>query len=39
MKPLGRPGNRCQDDVNIVLKERVCENVDYINLAQNRAQW
>jgi hypothetical protein len=37
-RPLGRPRRRGKDSIKIDLKELVCEDVDWIQLAQYRDQ-
>jgi hypothetical protein len=37
--PFGRPRYRWEDNIKIVLKERVCDGVKRIELIQDRFQW
>jgi hypothetical protein len=38
-RPLGRPGRRWEDNINIDLKEVGCGCMDWIDLAQDRDRW
>jgi hypothetical protein len=37
--PLGRPRNRWEDNIRMDLREIGQDNVDWMQLAQNRDQW
>ena len=38
-RPLGRPGRRWGDNINMDLQEMGCGDMDWIKLAQNRDRW
>jgi hypothetical protein len=38
-RPLGRPRRRLEDNIRMDLREIVCGNMDWIDLAQDRDQW
>jgi hypothetical protein len=38
-RPLGRPRRRWMDNIKIDLREIVWDDVDWIDLAQDRDQW
>jgi hypothetical protein len=38
-RPLGRPRHRCVDNVKIDLRETGWDDMDWINLVQDRDQW
>jgi hypothetical protein len=38
-RPLGRPRRRWEDNIEIDPKGIGCEDMDWIRLAQDRAQW
>jgi hypothetical protein len=38
-RPLGRPGQRCEDNIEMYLQEVEWEGVDWIELAQDRDRW
>jgi hypothetical protein len=38
-RPLGRPRRRCVDNIKIDLRERGWDDMDWIDLAQDRDQW
>jgi 3-oxoacyl-ACP reductase-like protein len=38
-RPLGRPRSRWEDNVTMELQEAGCEEVDWIELAQDRDRW
>jgi hypothetical protein len=38
-RPLGRSGHGWEDNVEVDVKEIVCEGMDWINLAQDRDSW
>jgi hypothetical protein len=38
-RPLGRPGNRWEDNIKMGLRERGLEGVDWIHLAKDRNLW
>jgi hypothetical protein len=38
-RPFGRPRRRWENNVKIALKDTSCQNVDWIQLAQDRVQW
>ena len=38
-RPLGRPRSRWEDNIKMDLREMGCDAGDWIDLAQNRAQW
>jgi hypothetical protein len=37
--PLGRPGNRCDDNVEMNLPETECDGTVWIHLVQGREPW
>jgi hypothetical protein len=38
-RPLGRPRRRWVNNINIDLREKGCDGMDWIELAQDREQW
>jgi len=38
-RPLGRPGQRWEDNIEMYLQEVEWEGVDWIELAQDRDRW
>jgi transposase len=38
-RPLGRPRRRWVDNVKMDLREKGCNGVDWIDVAQDRDQW
>jgi hypothetical protein len=38
-RPLGRRGRRWEDKINMELKEVECEDMDWMELAQDRDRW
>jgi hypothetical protein len=38
-RPLGRPRCRCVDNIKMNLREIGWDNIDWIDLAQDRDQW
>ena len=38
-KPLGRPGLRWEDSIEMDLNEVGCEGMDWIDLAQDKKSW
>jgi hypothetical protein len=38
-RPLGSPTRRWVDNIKIDLRETVCDNMDWIDLAQDRDKW
>jgi hypothetical protein len=38
-RPLGRPRYRWVDNISMDLREIECDGIDWIGLAQDRAQW
>jgi hypothetical protein len=38
-RPLGRPIRRCVDNINIDLRERGWDGMDWIDLARDRNKW
>ena len=38
-RPLGRPGRRWEDNINMGLQEVGCRGMDWIELAQDRDRW
>jgi hypothetical protein len=38
-RPLGRPRCRCEDNINLVLREIGIDEANWIRLAQDRVQW
>ena len=38
-RPLGRPRHRWEDNIKIDLQEVGCEDMDWIQLAQDRDRW
>jgi hypothetical protein len=38
-RPLGRPRRRWVDNIKVDLRERGCDGMDWIDLAQDRDQW
>jgi hypothetical protein len=38
-RPLGIPRRRCEDDIQIDLREIGWDGMDWIDLAQDRDQW
>ena len=38
-RPLGKPTHSCVNNLKMDLKERGSEDVDWINLAQDREKW
>jgi hypothetical protein len=38
-RPLGRPRHRWEDNIKLDLKELECEDMDWIELAQDRDRW
>jgi hypothetical protein len=38
-RPLGRRGNRWEDNIRMDLRENVWKGVDWMHLAENRDQW
>jgi len=38
-RPLGRPRRRWEANIKMDFKETVCEDVEWIHLAQDRDQW
>jgi hypothetical protein len=38
-KPLGRPGRRWEDNINVDFQEVGCGGVDWIELAKDRDRW
>jgi len=38
-RPLGRPRRRCEVNFKIDLKEVRCEDMDWIDVAQDRDRW
>ena len=38
-RPLGRPRRRWEDNIKVDLQEVRCENMDWIDLAQDRDGW
>jgi len=38
-RPLGRLSRRWEDNFELNRKEMVCEDISWINLAQDRVQW
>ena len=39
MRPLGKPGRRCEDNIRMDLQDVVCGAVDWIELTQDRDKW
>jgi len=38
-RPLGRPGRRWEDNINMDFQEMGCGDMDWIELAQDRGRW
>ena len=38
-RPLGRPRRRCENIIKLELQEMGCEEMDWIDLAQDRDRW
>ena len=38
-RPLGRPRRRCEDNIKMDLQEVGCEDMDWIDRAQDRDRW
>jgi hypothetical protein len=38
-RPLGRPRRRCEDNIKMDFKEVGCEDIDRIELTQDRYMW
>jgi hypothetical protein len=38
-RPLGRPRRRWEDNIKVDLQEVGCEDMDWIDVAQNRDRW
>jgi hypothetical protein len=38
-RPLGRPRRRCENIIKLDLQEMGCEEMDWIDLAQDRDRW
>jgi hypothetical protein len=38
-RPLGRPRHRWEDNIKMDLQDARCEDMDWIDLAQNRDKW
>jgi hypothetical protein len=38
-RPLGGPSHRWENNINILLQERVWKDMDSIHVAQNRDKW
>jgi hypothetical protein len=38
-RPLGRPRNRWEDNINMDLQEVGCGDMDWIDLAQDKDRW
>jgi hypothetical protein len=38
-RPLGRSRHSWEDNIKMDLSEIVCENVDWLHMAKDRAQW
>jgi hypothetical protein len=38
-RPLGRPRRRCADNIEMDLTEIECDDMDFIDVGQDREQW
>ena len=38
-RPLGRPRDRCEDNIKMNLQEVGCGGMDWIELARDRGRW
>jgi hypothetical protein len=38
-RPLGRPRRRSVDNIKMDLREKGCDGVDWMDMAQDRGQW
>jgi len=38
-RPLGKPRRRWENNINMDLQEMGCEDMDWIDVAQNRNRW
>jgi len=38
-RPLGRPRRRCDDSIKMDLREVGCDDMDWMELAQDRDRW
>ena len=38
-RPLGRPRRRWEDNIRMDLQELICEDMDWIDVAQDRDRW